>query len=170
MPIDYNTLFEQLDRLIDKPHDYNSLISKLFAFVSQSQINFVDGVPYIFDPDRQKNLSLTRPVITSAYYGQNQNSRYLRLDGVTCSGNGFLIPRKGTITALWAKSRSINSWEIQLRKNDVPISIASASIVSGVGTEATLDIDVDEGDYLQLFLNGTGIDHPIACFEMAWRS
>ena len=162
-------LFEEFNRRIDKPIEFNHLLTGVIQQISQGSIVWVDGTPYIQDPVRGKALSLSRPVITSAYFGQNQSSRYLRMDGVTASGNGFLAPRAGTITALWAKSRDASNWTIEIRRNDSPVVLASAPISGGWGKIDLLDVNFDEGDYLQLFMNGVAIDHPIACFEFAWR-
>lgn len=167
--LDINTLFELLNQKIDKPQDFNHIISSLFKDLSVVNIEWVDGVGYIYEPTRQKHLSISRPVITAAYYGLNQSSRYLRIDGVTTSGTGFVVPRRATITALWGKSRSENGWSIELRKNDSPIALTNANVTNGFGKADLLNIDVDEGDYIQMFLNGNGVDHPIACFEFAWR-
>jgi hypothetical protein len=164
-------LFEEFNRRVGTPLDYNHLLAGLLDVMIQGGVNVVwdNGTPYIKDPARDKMLSLSRPVISSAYYGQNQSSRYLKIGGVTSSGNGFLAPRKGTITALWAKSRDASSWTIEIRKNDSPVVLASTPIVSGWGKVDLLSVNFDEGDYLQLYLNGVAVDHPIACFEFAWR-
>lgn len=167
--IDQKKFFDELNQRIDKPIEYNSLISQLFSELSASTITWDNGIPYLTDPSRQKELSLSRPVITSAFYGLNQSNRYLRLDGVTASGNGFLCPRKATLTALWAKSRSETGWAIEVRKNDNPIALANTTVTDGWGKIDNLSIDVEEGDYIQLYLSGDGVDHPIACFEFAWR-
>lgn len=167
--IDPKLLFEELNKRVDKPIEYNHLITQVFAELTSGNISYDNGIPFLLDPTRQKELSLSRPVITSAFYGLNQSNRYLRLDGVTASGNGFLMPRKATITALWAKSRSEGGWAIEIRRNDSPIALSNATITDGWGKIDNLSIDLDEGDYIQLYLNGDGVDHPIACFEFAWR-
>jgi len=169
MTISLQELFEELNRRIDKPIEYNHLLTGVIQQIAAGSFFWVDGVPYVYDPLRNKELTVGRPVVTSSYYGQNQSSRYLRMDGVTCSGNGFLAPRKGTLTALWAKSRNTSTWAIEIKRNDNPIVLATAAIISGFGKVDQLDVDFDEGDYLQLYLNGSAVDHPIACFELAWR-
>lgn len=167
-------LYEQFNRLIDKPHEYNRLLSSLIAQLNDQlagqTIVWDNGTPYIFDPLRQKYLSLTRTVITSAFYGNSIDDRYLRLDGVSMMGSqGFLVPRDGTITGLWAKSRSNGAWNIEVRKNGIPITLVNVTINSGSGYDNSVDIDIAQGDWLQLYLDGNAVQHPIAACELSWR-
>jgi len=139
--------------------------------MQQSQaIVWDSGVPYIYDPLRNKKLSLTRTIISSALYGGSISDSYLRLDGVaTMAEQGFLLPRKATITGLWAKSRIGAGWYIEVRKNGVPITVSSVQIIAGSGLDGTIDIDLNQGDWVQLFAQGSAIKHPIAACELAWR-
>jgi len=164
-------LFEELNRRIDKPIDYNHILSSWIQSFGAQNIVFVDGMPYLPDPSRGKLLSIGRPVLSAAYYGLNQSSRYLRMDGVTMAGaQGFLMPRDATITAMWAKSRSTGSWNVEVRKNGIPITLVSIPVVGSFGSDSTIDVDVYAGDFLQFYLNGTAVDHPIAGVEIAWRA
>ena len=149
MNISMNELFEELQRRIDTPEAYNSLMSKLFANVQSGSIMWDNGIPYVADPLRGKQLSLNRANVSAGYYGMNQSHRYLRMEGVTSAGNGFLLPRKATITAFWAKSRSPGSWAVEIRKNDQITPIATLN-VNGQAFADTLDVDVEAGDFLQL--------------------
>jgi len=93
------------------------------------------------------------------------------MDGVTMAGaQGFLMPRDATITAMWAKSRSTGSWNVEVRKNGIPITLVSIPVVGSFGSDSTIDVDVYAGDFLQFYLNGTAVDHPIAGVEIAWRA
>jgi hypothetical protein len=163
------TLFEQLSELIDKPHEYNHVISKILSQVSPIDVRWYNGNPYIKDPLRDKMLSLARPTVTASYYGQNQSSRYLKLGVNAMSHTGFLVPRDATITAVWAKSRNSVPWALEVRKNDIPSPIFTLTMPDGKGVSDQVDVDVSAGDYVQLFLNGESVDHPLAFFEIAWR-
>lgn len=168
-------LFEKLVDTIDKPIEYSRLISGMLSdLVAQSaaqQIVLIDGVPYNLDTGRQKVLSLTRPVFQAAAHGANVSSRYLVTDGVPTAGpQGFYVPRDATITALWAKSRSNGPWSIEVRKNGANLTLASLAVIGSASANPQLNIDVSAGDWLQLFLVGTGVQHPIAALELAWRS
>ena len=174
MPICPPDLFERLQRLISNPEEYNHLLAKtlqdLCNAILTGAFTWVDGVPYILDTTRGEFLSAHRPTLTAAYYGRNMNNRYLRIDGVATAGSqGFYCPRKGIITGLWAKSRSNGAWIFEVRKNGAPITLVSTNVLSGVGSNPNVDIDVNAGDWLQFYLLGTQVDHPIAVCELAWK-
>jgi hypothetical protein len=168
-------LFEVFLHIIDKPYDYNQLLVKLLCKLVQStaggDISFVDGVPMVFDPNRSKILSLARPPITAGWCAKNVVDRYLAMDQVPSKGaQGFYLPRKATITGIWAKSRSTGTWTVEARRNNVSLTLASTTITGGSGEASNIDIDMDEGDCLQIFASGSGISHPVAAVEIAWRS
>lgn len=173
--ISLQTLYEELDRAIDKPHVYNRLISRILQELQQSIQSSVvvhddGGLSYTFDPLRQKYLSLTRVTMVAAAYGNSIDHRYLRLEGVATMGEqGFLIPRPATITGLWAKSRSKANWIIEVRKNGIPITLVSQPVTTSIGMDVSVDVDLEAGDWIQLYANGVAIEHPIACCELAWR-
>ena len=168
-------LFELLCDRIHDPREYSHIIAEAIDLLcnrsAEQEITWLDGIPYIKDPTRDKFISTFRPNLTTGWYGKNQKNRYLRMaGGVTTAGSaGYLVPRKAVITGLWAKSRNNTPWVIEVRRNDSPITLASVNIVGSFGKDLLLDVDLDEGDYLQFFLSGTGVDHPIASMEMAWR-
>lgn len=170
--IDWNTLKEQFDRLIDKPLDYNALLTKILQ-ESNAQVTVVliDGVPMIVDNIRGKTLSVARPVVQATLFGQNMSQRYLKIGEVpTQSSQGFILPRAATITGLWAKSRSLGNWTIEVRKNGLPVSLVGLAITGGQGLDPEVDFDLDAGDTLQVFANGASMSHIIAGVELAWRA
>jgi hypothetical protein len=174
MPPICDNLFETLLSLIDKPYDYNQLIAKLLCQLLQAaqhqQIVIEDGVPYFWDSDRSKMLSLARPIIRGGANGNAIDSRYLKMDDVATAGDqGFLIPRPATLTGLWGKSRSTADWTLEVRKNGSNITLASVIISSGSGQDDFIDLDLDDGDYLQFYAIGNDISHPIVALELAWR-
>lgn len=171
---DAQLLFERLIDRLDKPHEYTREISRvlsqlLYASASQ-QIVLDNGVPFFYDSGRDKTLSLTRPVFRAAAHGAHVTNRYLSMDGVPAAGEqGIYMPRDATITALWAKSRSVAAWTLDVRRNGAALTIASIDIIGSASANHQLNIDVEAGDWLQLFLAGTGVEHPIAAVEVAWR-
>jgi hypothetical protein len=171
MPIvNLNTFYEQLNDLIDQPHEYNRLISRAIGELYGTAIVWEDGVPYSRDPATGFFVSLARPIITAGMYGKNIKDTYLRIDGVPTMGEqGFLIPRKALCTGLWAKSRNADNWSLELRKNGVPISLATVNISGSFGQATGLIVTLEAGDRIQLFANGTKIDFPIAGIELSWR-
>jgi len=171
-PVDCDNLFEVLMSKIDKPHEYTHIIAELIcrSVTSLTTVEHVDGVPMIQDPNRGKTLSMARPIIMGTWCGRNICNRYLKIGDVpSINDQGFYLPRKATITGIWGKSRSTGSWTIEARKNGVQLSVANTSISGGTGESSNIDVDLNEGDCLQVYASGTGISHPIGAVEIAWR-
>jgi hypothetical protein len=170
-----NNLLEELLRLQDSPYAYNNLIARILndlLSASQSQaITYDGGVPYTLDPSRNKLLSLARPMFTAGYQGFGVTSRYLQVPGdvATMGQQGILLPRAATITAIAAKSRTTGGWLFEVRRNGVNMTVASQAVSMGAGSNPNLNIDLDAGDWLQFFANGTNIGFPVASIELAWR-
>jgi hypothetical protein len=173
IPSGLQELFERLNERIDKPIEYNHILSSaiqgLYNLIAPNAITYVGGVPYTLDPNRGYQVSLPRAYHEAGWYGNNITNRYLKVGGVTTGATGILMPRDAVITGLWAKSRNAISWTIELRKNGIPITLVSVPITSGEGYDGNLSITVDQGDYIQFYASGTSIDHPIAVAEIAWR-
>lgn len=164
-------LFEELNKRIDKPLDYNHILTSFLSSATTGAIVFIDGLGYYFDPVRGKYLAVSRTILSAGQFGQNQNSRYMRMSDVPMqAAQGFLLPRDATITGLWAKSRSTSAWSVEVRKNGAPITLVAVPISGGSGSDLTLNYDLNAGDVLQIFQSGSAIDHPIAGIEFAWRT
>ena len=174
-PVDCDNLFETLMSKVDKPHEHMHIIAELLckalAGTGNGNIEYVDGIPMHPDPDRGKTLSLSRPLIQASTHGNSKCNIYLRIGGdVPSAGKqGMLLPRKATITGIWAKSRSTSTWTIEARRNGVSLTLASATITGGKGSATNIDIDLDAGDHLQIYASGMDIDFPTAAVEIAWR-
>ena len=174
-PICPPDFFERLQKAQHQPEDYNHLLARtiqeLCNNIATGPVTWVGGIPYLKDPLRDKFISLHRPCINAGWFGLNVKDRYLRVAGgvTTAGGSGFLLPKKAVITGAWAKSRSVGAWTLEVRKNDSPITLVSVSIAGGSGSSMAIDIDTTAGDFLQIYLSGSGVEHPIAHVEVAWR-
>lgn len=168
-------LFEKLNDRIDKPIEYNHILTselaKIDDVLSQAVIQWIDGMPYLYDPLRQRLVSVPRASFAFGWYGNNVTNRYLKLAEVTTMGTmGLPMPRKGIITALSGKSRNSSNWTLEVRKNGIPITMCQADIISGQGEENTIEVDFEKGDFLQFYASGSGIDYPIGMVEIAWTT
>jgi hypothetical protein len=167
---DFNKLFERLQEAYgSSTEEYNHIISSIFNDLGASQIFVFGDIPYIIDPLRGKYVSVARVQQGFGYYGPNQSSRYLRLESVTSSGNGYMVMRDGVITGLSTRCRNGVNYQVQIRKNDQETPLFTLNANAGVGVADTLDINVNKGDFLQLYMDGNSIDHPLAFLELAWR-
>jgi len=169
-----DTFFEDSNDRIDKPIDYNHLIASLFGDILdtllEQNIIFVDGIGYHLDTSRNKFLSVNRHFITAGAYGLTVTDRYLKVAEVPTAGDqGLRMMRAGTLTGIVAKSRSSAAWELEVRKNGVPITLVNLSVAGGGTSNPSIDVDFAEGDHIQIFAEGINISHPIVQIEYAWR-
>ncbi len=130
-----------------------------------------DGLLYAYDEVRAKWLSVDR---TMFGWGRNTNTvtdEYLRqYNGTPSDNTGWRMIRDGTITAITVQTDAAESCTIEIRKNDTVTIISSLTLTNEEGRhDNTINIDFNEGDFLQCFLNGTDIDFPQVLIEIAWR-
>ncbi len=174
MAIDFKTLFEQFNNQTDKPIEFHNLLvqalQQLDSKLVIGEVVYDNGSAYLYDPTRDKFLACDRATAHISRYGANLKDTYLQVGGVSTAGDqGILMMRKGTITGLAIKSRSTDNFYVEIRKNNSPTTIYQLQVIGGQGVNATLDIDFDALDNIQIFMRGNGIDHPIASLEYTWR-
>lgn len=172
---DRQKFFEQLQDNLDEPMIYNRLIAlainealRLPESELENLYPTVDDVMFLKDPARDRYISVDRFRVTASEYGTNIKDRYLKVGRVPTAGDmGIVIPKSGIITKITAKSRSTESWNLEVRKNGVAITLVSLQIISSIGWATDIDVDVNEGDALQFFVDGTAA-YPIVNCEIAW--
>lgn len=98
---------------------------------------------------------------------------YLSLpNGVSSLVRGILLPRNATVLAVVADSGGTQDWTLEIRKNDDTMSLFNQAAIGGSGFTQTANVDLDQGDRIQLFCKTTnflGVSHPVAWIEIAWR-
>lgn len=130
-----------------------------------------DGILYAYDGNRSKWLSVDRNLIGWGRSSGSTSNEYLRqFNGSPSNLNGWRIIRDATMTGITVQTGGIHSWTLEIRKNNVLSPITSFTIVSSNGAHNNnLNIDLNEGDFLQAYLNGLAVSHPQALIEIAWR-
>lgn len=141
---------------------------------STSNLVVDGGVLWVYDEVRDKWLSSYRLTATAGRKGRAKNSYLHLIDNHPSNLTGYRMTRDGTITAIAAQTRAVETWTLQIRKNGDPTNIASLSLSGVAGAhDHTVNIDVDEGDQIQFYADTTaflGIRHPFAWIEVAWRN
>ncbi|MCG8804784.1 hypothetical protein G1K75_03845 [Tenacibaculum finnmarkense] len=137
----------------------------------QMFVDSTNGILYIYDGTRAKWLSVDRTMVGWGVNNANTGNEYLRqFNGAQSSQNGWRMIRNGTITAISAQTDINQTWTLEIRKNDGTTAIASLTITNQQGNHNnTLNIDVNEGDFIQAYCNGTNVSHPETLIEIAWR-
>ena len=84
--------------------------------------------------------------------------------------SGWRMIRDGTITAITVQSNADQTYTVEIRKNDSVNMETSLTVTNNQGNQNTaINIDFDEGDFLQCYLDGNSIDYPQVLIEIAWR-
>lgn len=130
-----------------------------------------DGLLYAYDPTRTKWLSVDRFNVFWGRNSANTTNEYLRqINGAQSNNTGWRMIRNGTITAISVQGNANQTYTVQIRKNDTTTTVISITVNNSQGAHSTtINIDFDEGDFLQCFLNGTSIDYPQVMLEISWR-
>ena len=129
-----------------------------------------DGLLYAYDATRSKWLSVDRNTMGWGRNSGNTTNEYLRqFNGAQSNLNGWRMIRNGTITSISVQGNANQSYWIRIRKNDGNAPIVSFRVNGEGGHDNTVDVDFDEGDYLQCYLQGNSIDYPQVFIEVAWR-
>jgi len=93
----------------------------------------------------------------------NTTNQYLRGAGDTPSNlNGFVLPFDATLVGK-SMSEDVNTqtWTAEVRRNDSVTILDSLTITNQYENhDYTNDIDFNEGDRVQVYLNGTSINYP----------
>ncbi|WP_239786575.1 hypothetical protein [Tenacibaculum finnmarkense] len=137
----------------------------------QMFVDSTNGILYIYDGTRAKWLSVDRTMVGWGVNNANTGNEYLRqFNGAQSNRNGWRMIRNATITAISAQTDINQTWTLEIRKNDGTTAIASLTITNQQGNHNnTLNIDVNEGDFIQAYCNGTNVSHPETLIEIAWR-
>ncbi|WCC43140.1 hypothetical protein PJJ26_04780 [Tenacibaculum finnmarkense] len=137
----------------------------------QMFVDSTNGILYIYDGTRAKWLSVDRTMVGWGVNNANTGNEYLRqFNGAQSNRNGWRMIRNATITAISAQTDINQTWILEIRKNDGTTAIASLTITNQQGNHNnTLNIDVNEGDFIQAYCNGTNVSHPETLIEIAWR-
>ena len=96
----------------------------------------------------------------------SESNAYLRgYNGVPTNLSAFIVPFNATIIAISAGGNNPQTWTAEVRKNGSATVIASIDLVSATSafdnTDSTFTpVDIDAGDKIEFFCNGTTISYP----------
>jgi hypothetical protein len=140
-----------------------------------------DGLLYAYDGTRDKWLSVDRNLIG---WGRNKinagsddplGTQYLRqYNGAPSDLNGWRMIRKGTITAITIQTNGtsdVPNYKVEIEKNNIKTAILTLLVANTeLGKhDTTINIDFDEGDFLQCYLDASAVEYPQVLIEIAWR-
>ncbi|MGJ8737723.1 hypothetical protein [Zobellia laminariae] len=130
-----------------------------------------DGILYAYDGSRTKWLSVDRTMVGWGVNNPVTTLAYMRqFNGAESNKNGWRMLRDGTITGITVQTENANTWTLEIRKNDglIPIAVLAIAATEG-GQDDTMNIDFNQGDFLQAYCNGIAVEYPETLIEIAWR-
>lgn len=131
-----------------------------------SGVAYVDGDDvYFYDTTRSKDLGVAILQIGCGRNSANTTNQYLRtFNGTPMNQTGVALPWDATLIGGAAMgSRNDQTWTIRLRKNGSATNLASLTVTNAYENHImTADIDFDEGDRVQIYMEGTNINYPQA--------
>jgi len=134
-----------------------------------------EGIVQCYDITRNKILSVDREIFTFGIDHRDVvGKRWMRITGgVKASTIGYKIPRDATITTMTIQTKNtVTESRFNIRVNNSASNIYTATMSSNneliIGD---LNIDINQGDFLQLFLAVLigNVDFPVLTMEVAWR-
>ena len=89
------------------------------------------------------------------------SNSYLRgMDSTSFNTTPVVIPFNGTIKYISMSTNAISTWVGEVRNNGVVINGATLSTTTSLGTYSSFNINVNAGDSIQLYCNGTSVANP----------
>lgn len=143
--------------------------------LSDGRLDIKDGILYVYDGTRSKWLSVNRQTVVFGRSGITGNQHLSYMGGGVSSDSGYRPANSATIVSMSVKTSTSDDYSINIRKNDVLTDIASLVVSSTNNAgEITTDVDISVGDYLQCYLEytgvGSGVEDPVVIIELAWRT
>jgi len=130
------------------PNEYYHLTSTQYG-------NMTDGADYV-------NFSAGRNAIATNVYLRGP-------DGTPTNLAGFVIPFNATIVRITAATQGAETWTAEVRKNNDPTVIASLAMTTATGISTLLSVNVNAGDEIQMYCNGTAISYPVVTVYLKRR-
>jgi len=144
-------------------------VNSLLGLIDSSDIDvYLDGI--LLSRDGVMDLKYIAAVGSSAYgsalisAGRDSlvTNSYLRGPGnVPTNISGYYVPVALTIGFVTVSTSGNETWVAEVRKNGVLTPIVSLSIVNADQGYVAPSVNIDAGDEIQMYCNGTLIDRPI---------
>lgn len=129
------------------------------------------SIMFQYHDSRSKWLSTTQMFLD--WGAGNADGKYLNIHGAAATQTGYLMPYSGTIISLTVKIASGNqdkTFEIR-RNHDYANPLLTATAASGSYSDISLNIDFDQGDYIQAYATSVGIParDVVVMATVVWR-
>jgi hypothetical protein len=140
---------------------------------NQIPFTVINGQLATYDKTNTRNkwLSASRQYITfSGRDSINNTNEYLRNGVFTSNEASSRLIQNACLVGISVTTASTETWTVRVRKNGVLTNVYSKALTASAGTQdATLNVDFDAGDVIQVYCEGSGINRPLVVLEFAYR-
>lgn len=142
--------------------------------LADGQFSVKGGIPFVYDADRSKFVSVERELLSFGRAGNTKN-QFLNfgVGELPSNNSGFRMIRDAVITGMSGQLDAAGNCTVAIRKNSEATNIATMAIATPVlGNQmASLNINLNQGDSIQGFLQSVDkVEDPVALVEIAWRN
>jgi len=132
-----------------------------------------EGILAVYDKSNSRNkwLSVAREyMIFSGRNHQNNSNEYMRFGDIPSNLSSNKLIRDKTLLGISVDTAGAETWTLRVRKNGAAADLASLVITAADGgITKTLNVDFAEGDIIQVYIDGSGVNRPTAKLEFADR-
>jgi hypothetical protein len=140
---------------------------------TQIPISMINNTPAYYDKSNSRNKFLSMYRMHQAFSGRdnaNNSNEYLRAGEFTSNQSSYRLIKNMTLIGISAQTNGAETWTARVRKNGVVTNLASLALSAVAGAQdATLNVDFNAGDKIEVYCDGTGVDRPFVMLEFAER-
>lgn len=139
---------------------------------SQIPVEMIGNILAFYDKTRTKTLSVHRMYLPfTGRDSANNTNEYARLaSAFTSNQSSARLINDMTLIGMSIQTTGAETWTARVRKNGVATNLASLVAVTQSGVQsATVNIDFNAGDKIDVYIDGTSIDRPVITLEFAQR-
>lgn len=138
---------------------------------TQIPIVMILNTPAYQDKARAKFLSMYRH--SYRYSGRDAGANtqeYARAGLMTSNQAGIRLLKNMTLIGISVQTAAAATWNVQVRRNNVLTNLATFALTAVTGAQASnYNVDFNQGDSVEVFIDGTGINRPLVNLEFAER-
>lgn len=139
----------------------------------QYPMSLINGQLAIYDKSNSRNkfLSVSRQYVTFGGRDSTKTTNeYMRNALFTSNESSTRLMQNATLVGISTTTAEAETWIARVRRNGVVTNLYSKSMTASTGTQdVTLNVDLDAGDVVQVYCEGTDINRPLVVLEFAYR-
>lgn len=138
---------------------------------TQIPVSIVNNVLSVYDKTRTKWLSVYRDnIVFSGRDNSNNQDEYARVGQFTSNQAGYKILFDATLVGITVQTRSAGTYGVQVRRNGNTSSVYALPVLaSDNASDNAVNTDLNAGDEIQVYLDGSSIDRPLITLILAQR-